>query len=135
MNLQEYVQYDGMGLAELVRKKELSAQELATLALEAVAKVNPQINAVIEVYVDRVETAGTGVDREALFAGVPFFFKSWGEWSAKADHILTKSPGENTFARMDYPDSKPVWLARVGKKKAGRELDGKLYEEMPRYNG
>jgi len=82
MKLQEYVQYDGLGLAELIRKKEVSATELAALALEAVAKVNPLINAVIEVYSQRVETADNGLNPAAPFAGVPFFIKDFGSAEA-----------------------------------------------------
>ncbi|MCJ7532012.1 MAG: amidase family protein, partial [Anaerolineales bacterium] len=82
MKIQEYVQYDGLGLAELIRKKEVSATELAVLALEAVAKVNPQINAVIEVYSQRVETADNGLNPAAPFAGVPFFIKDFGSAEA-----------------------------------------------------
>ena len=82
MKLQEYAQYDGLGLAELIRKKEVSATELAALALEAVAIVNPQINAVIEVYSQRVETADIGLNPAAPFAGVPFFIKDFGSAEA-----------------------------------------------------
>lgn len=43
-------------------------------------------------------------------AGVPFFFKQWGEWAWDED------------MRASY---------RVGKNKAGRELDGREWNEMP----
>ncbi len=46
MNLIEYTQYDGFGLAELVRKKQITPEELSQLFIQAVAKVNPQINSV-----------------------------------------------------------------------------------------
>lgn len=64
-------------------------------------------------------------------ADVPFFFKQWGEWSAKYEHVLTKSSGERAFAKMDYPGCKPLYFARVGKKNSGRELDGQLWEQFP----
>ena len=54
MHLAEYSQYDGLGLAELVRKKEVTCKELGELLLDGVEKVNPQINAVIETYPERV---------------------------------------------------------------------------------
>lgn len=44
-------------------------------------------------------------------AVVPFFFKSWGEWAPKPYLWFDKK--------------------RVGKKAAGRELDGRIWEEMP----
>jgi amidase len=78
MNLEEYSSCDGVALAELVRKREVSPKELVRLFVEAVEKVNPRINAVIEVYQDRAE----GSDDRALpagpFAGVPFLMKDIG---------------------------------------------------------
>jgi len=55
MNLAEYSSCDGVALADLVRKGEVSPKELAHLFVEAVEKVNPRMNAVIEVYFDRIE--------------------------------------------------------------------------------
>ena len=46
MNLTEYVRYDGLGLAELVAKRQVSAKELAATALRAIELANPVINAV-----------------------------------------------------------------------------------------
>ena len=56
MNLQEYARFDGLGLAELVRSKQVRPRELCDLALAAVEQVNPQLNAVIETFADRPET-------------------------------------------------------------------------------
>ncbi|RON50149.1 amidase [Pseudomonas frederiksbergensis] len=69
MNLNEYAALDGIGLARLVAAGEVSAKELADLALAAVQRVNPQINAVIETWRPTV-TEGTGP-----LAGVPFLIK------------------------------------------------------------
>ena len=51
MNLAEYGSYDAVGLAELVRKKQVSPTELAKTALAAIDKVNPKLNAVAEFFV------------------------------------------------------------------------------------
>ncbi len=67
MNLAEYSSCDGVALADLVRKREVSPKELARLFVEAVEKVNPRINAVIEVYSDRVE----GLDDRVKISEVP----------------------------------------------------------------
>ncbi len=78
MDLAEYSRCDGVALADLVRKGAVSPKELARLYVEAVEKVNPRINAVIEVYFDRIE----GLDGHAIaagpFAGVPFLMKDIG---------------------------------------------------------
>ncbi|WP_447792614.1 amidase [Pseudomonas farris] len=69
MNLNEYTTYDGIGLAQLVATGEVTSTELAELAIAAVQRVNPQINAVIEHWSPTV-TEGTGP-----LAGVPFLIK------------------------------------------------------------
>lgn len=78
MNLREYATFDGLGLAELVRKKQVAPKELAETAARAIEAVNPRINAVIEVYDDRI----TGLDEASLgsgpFRGVPFLIKDVG---------------------------------------------------------
>jgi amidase len=75
MNLAEYAKYDGLGLAELVVKKEVSSRELALTALEAIKAGNPVINAVVETYDDCID----GLDEARLgngpFRGVPFLIK------------------------------------------------------------
>jgi amidase len=50
MHLDEYTRYDVMALAELVRTRQIKPEELAHLATEAANLVNPNINAVIELY-------------------------------------------------------------------------------------
>ena len=75
MNLSEYAKYDGLGLAELVAKRQVSPKELAATALKAIEVVNPVINAVVETYPDHIE----GLDEATLgngpFRGVPFLIK------------------------------------------------------------
>ncbi len=46
-NFKEYEQYDGLGLGELVRKKEITPGELCEAAIQQIEKINPRINAVI----------------------------------------------------------------------------------------
>jgi len=78
MNLDEYSSFDATGLAELVSKGDVSAKELAQLAAAAVDKVNPELNAVIEVFADRVDTLDESSLANGPFKGVPFFLKDLG---------------------------------------------------------
>ena len=78
MNLSEYAQHDGLGLAQLIAKGDISATEAAQLFIEAVEKVNPQINAVIEVYDDALDIAKSAKNNKGPFAGVPFLRKDLG---------------------------------------------------------
>lgn len=61
---------------------------------------------------------------QCVEAGVPFFFKGWGEWMPCDNFVHCP---ENTPFR--FPDGQG--LHRVGKKMAGRELDGIVWNEYP----
>lgn len=79
-------------------------------------------------------------------AGVPFYFKQWGEW-APAGVRRSGDPGRFAFGDYEHArtemvqvDSYPrqftkfgarTVLARVGKKAAGRLLDGREHNEFP----
>ncbi|GAA5072413.1 amidase [Streptomyces similanensis] len=74
MRVAEYVNYDAVGLAELVAEGEVTTAELQAAALEATQAVNPQINAVVETWPtdDEPEPGSTPL------AGVPFLIKDIG---------------------------------------------------------
>ncbi len=74
MRIAEYVNFDAVGLAELVAKGEVTPAELEAAAREAVRAVNPEINAVVETWPadDVPEPGGTPL------AGVPFLIKDIG---------------------------------------------------------
>ncbi len=82
MDLAEYSRCDGVALAELVNRRKVSPKELADRAEEAVEKVNPKINAVIEVFHDRVEEMKGAPTPPGPFAGVPFLMKDIGSGEA-----------------------------------------------------
>ena len=73
MNLSEYAAQDGLALAALIRSGEVSVDEVVACAHQAIEQINPQINAIIEVF-DAPETAqidNTG----APYFGVPLLVK------------------------------------------------------------
>lgn len=75
MELRDYVTCDGLSLGEMIRRGEVTADALEACTRAAVAAVNPQINAVIELYdtPDQRTAAPSGP-----FAGVPFLVKDMG---------------------------------------------------------
>src|SRR4051794_40235844 len=75
MGFKDYGKFDAVGLAELVRKKEVSASELLDEAIARTAKVDPQINAVV---VKHYDDAKRQIDQglpDGPFTGVPFLLK------------------------------------------------------------
>lgn len=69
-------------------------------------------------------------------AGVPFFFKHWGEWAPgwRAGEALAEGrtipPGCKTHKWGDGESAH--WSWRIGKKAASRLLDGRGWNEFPK---
>ncbi|WP_131787331.1 DUF5131 family protein [Protofrankia symbiont of Coriaria ruscifolia] len=83
-----------------------------------------------------------GLRDQCQTAGVPFFFKQWGEWVPEAQNPAALSRRTAGFARYVEVDGRTrparygargqaVTVQRVGKKAAGRRLDGRTWDEMP----
>jgi len=71
----EYEQYDALGLADLVRRKEVTPGELLDAAIERVEARNPAINAVTMKLYDYGRKAIAGGLPDGPFRGVPFLMK------------------------------------------------------------
>ncbi|MBS1253428.1 MAG: 6-aminohexanoate-cyclic-dimer hydrolase [Anaerolineales bacterium] len=74
-NFTEYNEYDGLGLAELVRDGEVTAGEVVEAAIARIEALNPQLNAVIHTMYDRARAAVERGLPEGPFTGVPFLIK------------------------------------------------------------
>jgi amidase len=75
MAFKDFGSYDGVGLAELVRNKEVSAKELLDEAVARTAKVDPKINAVVVKHYDYAERQIEKGLPDGPFTGVPFLLK------------------------------------------------------------
>lgn len=74
MGFAEYSEFDGLGLAELVKTRKVSPAELVEAAIERIERHNPQLNAVVfKGYEDPRANAST--TRSGAFAGVPTLLK------------------------------------------------------------
>jgi Asp-tRNA(Asn)/Glu-tRNA(Gln) amidotransferase A subunit family amidase len=74
LSFEDYRRHDALGLAALIRKKEVSAAEVAEAAIARAEAVNPKINAIVEPLYDRARTAASG-PLTGPFAGVPWAVK------------------------------------------------------------
>jgi protein gp37 len=72
-------------------------------------------------------------------AGVPFFFKQWGEWGCIKEGAImactTERPKPWQLLRSDDVIMGRAQMRKVGKAKAGRLLDGELHNEFPKLEG
>lgn len=75
IKLSEFADYDGLGLAELVKTGKVTPKELKDASLEAIEKLNPKINSVVTVLADEAEREIAAGLPEGPFKGVPFVVK------------------------------------------------------------
>ena len=71
---------DALAQAELVRTRQISATELATLAIERIEAVNPRINAVVHPMFEQGLRLAAGALPDGPFTGVPFLIKDLLAW-------------------------------------------------------
>ncbi|HSE37043.1 MAG TPA: amidase family protein, partial [Blastocatellia bacterium] len=70
--------YDALGLADLIKRKQVSPLEMVDDVIRRVEKVNPKINAVLtkNLDIERVRDRAKGGALEGPFAGVPVMLKN-----------------------------------------------------------
>jgi hypothetical protein len=74
----EYDRFDAVGLAQLVRDKQVGATDLLDAAIERVERLNPTINAVCARLYDHGRRAIADGLPAGPFTGVPFLLKDVG---------------------------------------------------------
>ena len=85
----EYRDYDGIGLAELIKTKQISPLDPLDSAIDLIEKIDPKLNTVHrKLYHDATESLNRNKDLEGIFAGVPMLLKDMD--SALANHPMTQ---------------------------------------------
>lgn len=123
MDFQDYRKHDAVGLAALVRKREVSPGELLETAVARMAQVNPKVNAVtMDLTAWGRQTVARDIPQGPL-AGVPFLLKDLGamlagsatssgsalfkDLTATADSAITtlyKQAGLVIFGKTNTPE-------------------------------
>jgi amidase len=75
MDYADYKQYDALGLAELISRKEVSAAEVLEAAISRADAVNPSINAIVHTMYGKAREAVHSKLPDGPFSGVPFLMK------------------------------------------------------------
>lgn len=78
MGFDEYQNYDGLGLAELVKRGEVSPADLVEAAIERIEKLDPTLNAVVHKAFETARAAAVSDLPDGPFRGVPFLIKDLG---------------------------------------------------------
>ncbi len=78
MSFKEYAAFDGLGLAELVRNRDVTPAELLESAIERIERHNGVLNAVVYKAYDEARKTAGGSLPDGAFKGVPFLIKDLG---------------------------------------------------------
>lgn len=99
-----YKQYDALGIAELVRNKEVTIDEVREAAIQEIEAKNPKLNAVIYKMYEEKEVSGS----DNVFYGVPTLTKNIAQESE--GHPMTSGSKllENMIAEQDSEFVKQV---------------------------
>lgn len=97
MNVSEYVSFDGVALADLIKRREVSRRDVKEAAIRAIEDRNPDLNAVIRTNFDVKPTEAAAEGPQAL-DGVPFLLK---------DANLYSSDMPTTFGSAYFRGSAP----------------------------
>jgi amidase len=108
----DFEKYDGCGLADLVRRRQVKAIELLEAVIERVEALNPKVNAVVTRMYEQARAAIAGSLPSGPFTGVPYLLKDL--------HLLCAGVPTTYGSRffIDYlPDHDSTMTVRL--KKAG----------------
>jgi Asp-tRNA(Asn)/Glu-tRNA(Gln) amidotransferase A subunit family amidase len=114
----DYLKYDGLGLADLVRRKEVKPEELLEAAISRIEAINPKLNAVVtKMYDEARKTIAEGLP-DGPFTGVPFLAKDLGATYAG----VRNTAGCRIFADYipDYDDELTTRHKKAGLVTMGR---------------
>ena len=107
MKPSEYARHDGLGLAALVARREVSPAELVDAAIAAIEHHNGALNAVVYKAYDEARRTAAGALPDGPFRGVPFLMKDLGRrvkgWPCTMGSV---------FAQMGPADEDSVLVER-----------------------
>jgi amidase len=121
--MDELDRFDALGLGQLVRKGEVTAEALLDRAIARVEAVNPKLNAVVLKHYDLARRQLAEHPPKGPFAGVPFLLKdlntalagtetsdgsrAFADWTASADSSVprrAKAAGMTIFGKTASPE-------------------------------
>ena len=114
---------------------------MAKYAADTNVSIEKSMMEIRQTVVSRYGATDFTVRERARAAGVPFFFKQWGEWAPLPFGVHVDDEPWCEARYGEFSRGKPfcescmtaagVVVYRVGAKLAGHALDGKVWEQMP----
>jgi len=117
--MRDYANYDGLGLAELVRKRDVTPSELLGAAIERIERSNPKLNAIVYKAYDEARATAAGPLPDGPFKGVPFLIKDLGVrvkgWPRTSASRFAKidADAEDSLLAERYRESGVVFVGKT----------------------
>lgn len=96
MRFDEYRGFDGVGLAELVARGDVTASELLELAIERAEAVNPELNALVIPAYERARERARRITPGGVLGGVPMLVKDLSQEMAGVAHTSGNAALKNS---------------------------------------
>lgn len=124
----EYLSRDALGLAELVKRKEVTAAELLDLAIERMERINPAINAVVTKMYDQARAQASSVRGNETLAGVPFLLKDLrasykGVNTSSGNEWMSTLPDFDSYVTLHYRSAGLMIMGKTNVPELGLSID------------
>lgn len=118
MSLFEYASHDGLALAALVARGEVSPVELMESAIACIERHNSELNAVVYKAYDEARRTAAGVLPDGPFKGVPFLVKDLAQrvagWPCSMGSMFAQTgpAAEDSVLVKRYRDASALRVAK-----------------------
>ena len=124
----DYVAHDAVGLAALVRSKQVPLLDLLEVAITRAERINPQINAIITPMYDLARAQASRVQGDELLAGVPFLLKDLrasykGVRSTAGSAWMTGVPDFDSEVTLRYRQAGLLIMGKTNVPEMGLSID------------
>ena len=104
MPFTDYAEYDGLGLADLIARRQVTPAEALEAAIERIERHNPTLNAVVHKAYDEARAVAAGPLPEGPFRGVPFLIKDLGArvkgWPRSSGSMYAQEPSDEEDSEL-----------------------------------
>ncbi|MFQ3787851.1 amidase [Halomonas sp. A29] len=134
MEIEEYQQHDALGLAELMRSRQVSREEIFDAACCVIERDNPRLKALVRTRFERARAEAGAIDVESPFAGVPTLAKdllmaiegeplafgsaALAEWKSPVDSTLVSRLRQSGFAILGQTATPELGLMGITEPRA-----------------
>lgn len=128
MKESEYIEFDLTGLASLIRKKEVSAEEVLEVAIKRIERLDPSINSVCNRMFDEAKQQLRVANSNAPLFGVPFLLKDLrasyaGVPTTSGSPFVSHTPDFHSVVTQRYMDAGLIILGKTNVPELGLSID------------